>query len=205
VVEYPVPVLNIDYDQAVSDLAACGWARAPHALPAGAADLLVEDNGRTWTVAGDEGVVRQHVIGSYSPYAEVLPVVRAVGDQLIAGLSAAARKRGRPAPPGFNEATWGCYPAGIGHITAHRDPGAYGGTIAVFTLAGGAAFRAWSADGRVTEWQTGPGQLVVLRGVGWPEPDSECPLHEVDPPVEGERRIMTLRHNLGGAGAGYTV
>lgn len=75
----------------------------------------------------------------------------------------------------------------------------------MFTLAGGATFRAWSADGQVAEWQTGPGKLVVLRGVGWPEPDSQCPLHEVGPPVEGERRIMTLRHNLGGAGAGYTV
>lgn len=200
-----VPVLNIDYDQAVSDLAACGWARAPHALAASAADLLAEDNGRTWTVAGDEGVVRQHVIDSYAPYAEALPVVRAVGDQLIAGLSAAASKRAWPLLPAFNEASWGRYPAGIGHITAHRDPGAYGGIIAVFTLAGGATFRAWSAEGQVTEWQTAPGQLVVLRGVGWPEPDSHCPLHEVDPPVGGERRIMTLRHNLGGAGAGYTV
>ncbi len=205
VAELCVPVLNIDYDQAVSDLAACGWARARHALATSAADLLGEDNGRTWIVAGDEGVVRQHVIGSYTPYAEALPVVRAVGDQLIAGLSAAARRRARPSLPAFNEATWGCYPVGTGHITAHRDPGAYGGVIALFTLTGGATFRAWSADGQVTEWQTGPGQLVVLRSVGWPEPDSQCPLHEVDPPVEGERRIMTLRHNLGGAGAGYAV
>ena len=204
-VELCVPVLNIDYDQAVSDLAACGWARAPHALAASAADLLAKDNGRTWAVAGDEGVVRQHVIGSYTPYDEALPAVRAVGNQLIAGLSAAASKRARRPLPAFNEATWGRYPAGTGHITAHRDPGAYGGIIAVFTLAGGATFRAWSGDGRVTEWQTAPGQLVVLRGAGWPEPDSQCPLHEVDPPVEGERRIMTLRHNLGGAGAGYTV
>ena len=205
VAEPCLPVLNIDYDQAVSDLGAYGWALAAQALPAGSGDLLAEDNGRTWTVAGDEGVVRQHVIGSYTPYAETLPLVRAVGDQLIAGLSAAATKRARPSLPAFNEATWGRYPAGTGHITAHRDPGAYGGIIAAFTLAGGATFRAWSAEGQVAEWQTGPGQLVVLRGVGWPEPDSQCPLHEVDPPVEGERRIMTLRHNLGGAGAGYTV
>ncbi|MDA8359612.1 MAG: hypothetical protein M0Z95_25670 [Actinomycetota bacterium] len=37
------------------------------------------------------------------------------------------------------------------------------------------------------------------------EADSHVPLHEVDPPVGGERRLMTLRHNLGGPGAGYTV
>ncbi len=98
VAEFCVPVLNIDYDQAVSDLAACGWARAPHALAASAADLLAEDNGRPWTVVGDEGVVRQHVLGSYAPYAEALPVVRAVGDQLITGLSAAASKRAWPSP-----------------------------------------------------------------------------------------------------------
>jgi len=203
--EFREPVLNIDWDQAVSDLAACGWARAPHALAASEADRLGDDNGRTWTVAGDEGVVRQHVIGSYTPYAEALPVVRAVGDHLIAGLSAAAWRHTQPVLPAFNEATWCRYPAGTGHITAHRDPSAYGGVVAVFTLAGSATVRAWNSDGRMTEWQTGPGQLVVLRGVGWPAADSQCPLHEVDPPVEGERRIMTLRHNLGGAGTGYTV
>lgn len=62
VAEPSVPVLNIDYDQAVSNLAARGWARAAQTLPAGSGDLLAEDNGRTWTVAGDEGVVRQHII-----------------------------------------------------------------------------------------------------------------------------------------------
>ncbi len=198
-------VLNIDYDQAVSDLVACGWARAPHALAGSAVDLLAEDSGRTWRLAGNEGIVRQHVISSYTPYAEARPAVRTVGDQLIAGLSAAATEQARPSLPAFDETTWGRCPAGTGHITAHRDPSAYGGIIAVFTLAGEAAFRAWSGDGQASEWQTGPGQLVVLRGVGWPEPDSQCPLHEVDPPVIGERGIMTLRHNLGGAGAGYTV
>jgi hypothetical protein len=96
VAQFRVPVLSIDCDRALSDLAACDWARARHALAAGDAGLLAEDNGRTWTVAGDEGVVRQHVIGSYTPYAEARPVVRAVGDQLIAGLSAAASKRGWP-------------------------------------------------------------------------------------------------------------
>lgn len=54
----------------------------------------------------------------------------------------------------------------------------------------------------MTEWQTGAGQLVVLHGVGWPEPDSQCRLHEVDPPVEGERRIMTLRQTSAEQGPG---
>ena len=159
------PVLNIDWDQAVTDLVGRGWTCAPRALAAAGAALVAEDDGRTWHVAGDEGDVRQHVIGSYSPYADALPAVRAVGDQLVAGLTSIARQRGLPSIPAFNEATWGRYPAGVGHITVHRDPTAYGGVIAVFTLAGKAAFRAWDSEGRMTEWLTEPGQLVVLHGL----------------------------------------
>lgn len=53
--------------------------------------------------------------------------------------------------------------------------------------------------------ESGPGQLALLRGAGWPHEGSRCPLHEVDPPSSGERMIMTLRSNSAGAGAGYTV
>ena len=92
-----------------------------------------------------------------------------------------------------------------GHTTAHRDPAAYGGVVAVFNLFGQALFRVWDADGEAAEWETGRGQLVLMRAAGWPQPDSRCPLHEVEPPRDEERMIMTLRHNTGGAGAGYVV
>ncbi len=125
------PVLNIDWDMAVSDLAARGWARASQALAANEADRLGDDNGRTWTVAGNERVVRQHVRSSSPTLAmpKRTPAVRTVGGHLIAGLSAAARRHTQPALRAFSEATWGRYPTGIGHIAAHRDPGAYGGPV----------------------------------------------------------------------------
>lgn len=199
------PVLNVCWEQAAHGLATRGWARAPEAVDASMAARLGEDDGRTWRIAGDEGVVRQHVIGSYSPFSEALPVVRAVGDRLVTGLCVAAEAQGIPPVPSFNEVTWGRYPAGTGRITAHRDPRAFGGVVAVFTLYGHARFRAWNTAGDVSEWETGPGQLVILRAAGWPAFDSQCPVHEVEPPEHAERMIMTVRHNTAGAGGGYTV
>lgn len=123
----------------------------------------------------------------------------------MAGLSSAAGRAGLPNLPEFNEVTWGQYPAEIGGISAHRDPSAYGGVIAVFTLWGRATFRVFDGEQVVAEWDTRPCQLALLRGSGWPRSDSACPVHEALPPPVGERGIMTFRHNLGGPGAGYTI
>lgn len=77
-----------------------------------------------------------------------------------------------------------------------------GGVIAVFTLEGGTTFRV--TDGpRRTVWPVASGDLVILRGRGWRTPEAMCPVHAVDPPVGGSRMIMTLRFNVGGAGAPY--
>ena len=111
------PVLNVDWGQAVTDLVGRGWACAPRALAAAGAAVVAEDDGRTWHVAGDEGGVRQHVIGSYSPYADALPAVRAVGDQLVAGLTSIARQRGLPSIPAFNEATAWALPSSTSRAT----------------------------------------------------------------------------------------
>ena len=59
--------------------------------------------------------------------------------------------------------------------------------IATFTLRGAATFRVFGPDGGAVEWETGAGQLALLRGSGWPDEASRCPLHEVDPPPSGER------------------
>ncbi len=168
-------------------------------------ERLGADDRRQWRLLGDEGMVRQHAYGSYLHIADALPAVRAVGDQVVGGLSAAARRRGLPAVPAFNEVTWSRYPPQAGRITAHRDPTEYAGIIAVFTLRGQAVFRTIDQDRKPTEWDTTPGQLVVLRGSGWPRNDSRCPVHEVEAPQTGERMIMTLRYNSGGAGTGYLL
>lgn len=166
---------------------------------------LADEDRRQWRLLGDEGVVRQHAFGSYLPLDSARSAVRRGGAALVAGLSGAAEQRGLPALPPFNEVTWGRYPQGTGRITKHADPTEYGGVIAIFTLRGAATFRVFDTDAEVVEWETGPGQLALLRGAGWPHEGSRCPLHEVDPPSSGERMIMTLRSNSAGAGAGYTV
>lgn len=150
----------------------------------------------------DEGGVRQFGFGAYLPFVESPdPVVR-VGTELVSQLSRYAEATGYPPVPSFNEVTWTSYPEGKGHITAHRDPPGAGGVIAVFTLEGGAAFRVKDGAQRA-QWHVESGDLVILRGRGWPTPEARCPLHAVDPPVGTSRMIMTMRFNVGGAGASY--
>jgi hypothetical protein len=80
-----------------------------------------------------------------------------------------------PFVPGFNEVSWTRYPAHQGRITRHRDFREYGGIIAVFTLQGSSIFRVYDSDIDAVEWQTKPGQLVLLRGEGWPFAGKRCP------------------------------
>jgi hypothetical protein len=195
----------IPWDDAVTALSDTGWAFVPTALSIDLAVQLAEDDRRQWRLLGNEGRVAQHAFGAYMPFADTLPGVRATGDDLVSGLSEAAEHRGLPVVPSFNEATWSRWPARTGRITSHRDPKEYGGVIAIFTLRGHATFRVFDDQNRATEWETGPGQLAMLRGTGWPRSDSRCIVHEVEPPIADERMIMTFRHNSGGAGAGYSV
>lgn len=113
-------------------------------------------------MAGGEGV-RQHVIGSCTPYAGRS---RWFAQSATAWSPASQQKpnQGLPPVPAFNEATWGRYPTGSGHITAHRGPPANGGVAAAFTLHGRARFRVWDTSGEGAEWDSGPGHLVILRG-----------------------------------------
>lgn len=93
----------------------------------------------------------------------------------------------------------------MGHhfITAHRDPPGVGGVIAIITLEGVARFRVWSEEDQAGEWDTAPGDLVLLRGTGWPSESALCPRHEVEPPRTCSRSILTYRFNRGGPGADY--
>ncbi len=200
-----VETLVVRWDEAVAGLADRGWTMVPGVLNYDLRSAVTHDDRRRWRLLGEEGIVRQHAYGAYLPVAEALPAVRSLAVALVAGLSAAAVRIGLSELPKFNEVTWGRYPAGVGGISAHRDPGAYGGVIAVFTLWGRATFRVLDGEQVAAQWDTGPGQLALLRGRGWPRVDSVCPVHEAVPPTVGDRGIMTFRHNLGGAGAGYTV
>ena len=107
-----------------------------------------------------------------------------------------------PAPPSFTDVSWTRDEDGSLFISPHRDPPTVGGVIAVVTLYGASRFTVWDGDGK-HEWDTETGDLVLIRGKGWPTEDAECPLHEASPPVRGGRMIMTLRHNTLGPGADY--
>jgi hypothetical protein len=93
----------------------------------------------------------------------------------------------------------------MGHhfITAHWDLPGVGGVIAIVNLEGVARFRVWPDEGEANEWQTAPGDLVLLRGRDWPSEGALCPRHEAEPPPTGGRSILTYRFNRGGPGADY--
>ena len=105
----------------------------------------------------------------------------------------------------FNEANRSHYPAGVGRISAHRDPDDFTGLIAIFPLTGSASFRILGSGGRKQELQASRCDLVLISAHQWPRSDSTCPVREVDPPMKGDRSILTFRSNRNGPGGGYTV
>ena len=210
-------LLVFNWASVSESLANFGSARLKGALGSDLVQHLIGTERPPWhPLPGDEGVVHQSGFGSYMVLADAAPLVRGLGESIVRELTDAARQS-LPAIPEFNEVSWTLYPAGTGHITTHRDPGAYGGIVAIATLLGRATFRIWSGEvlgtpadvlvGDIppTQWDAAAGDLILLRGNGWPTPTARCPMHEADTPPDGERIIVTFRHNTRGAGAGYDV
>jgi hypothetical protein len=211
------PSSDIDWIDVRESLIANGSVYVHRAVGGEVARRLIAGMRLPWHVLpAQEGVVWQNGSAGYGSMIEAEPLVRSVGADIVRNLETVALP-GLPAIPDFNEVSWTRYPAKIGHITAHRDPAAYGGIIAVATLLGEATFRVWpgvvqgktpevlAGDARPAEWTVAAGDLILLRGNGWPTPNARCPIHEVDPPSESERMIMTFRFNTRGAGGGYDV
>lgn len=184
-----------DWTSACESLVERGWVRLGGAIDASLAGAMLAAAPGSWhELPREEGRVRQAGISCYSAFDDADGAVQDFGEELVARIV--------PLAPAFNEVTWVTYPGGEGHITAHRDPVGVGGVIAVATRAGAATFRVVAPSG-ATECPAAAGDVILIRGYGWPTPDGRCPTHEVDPPPEGERVIMTLRHNRNGAGSGY--
>lgn len=140
--------LVVPWSEAISDLVAHGWALVPDAIAPAFIKAVDGDERREWLLqSGNEGVVHQYAYTAYLPLLMRRHRPRVLGDGLVAGLSDVARLRGLPLLPAFNEVTWSRYPARMGHITAHRDPLAYGGVTAVLKLHGHASFRVVDDDG----------------------------------------------------------
>jgi hypothetical protein len=194
-----------DWTLAATSLAGPGWFHSPAAVTTEQVHALRDANPGTWHALQEDeggGSVRQSGSATYLPMTDCSHAVVEVATELVSQLSTPAEALGFPPVPLFNEVTWTWYPEGKGHITAHRDPPAAGGVIAVFTLEGGATFRVVD-ESHGAEWPVVSGDLVILRGRSWPTPEALCPVHAVDPPVGGNRMIMTMRFNIGGAGAPY--
>jgi hypothetical protein len=191
---------GVDWPPAVKALVAHGWVRLPQAASPALCDELASSAPGTWWPKPHEILgVRQGGVACYATVDQAAQVVREYALTIIEGVAGSGV--GPPAPPGFTDAEWAQDAEGRMFISAHRDPPTAPGVIAVTTLRGAATFRIWDDRG-VRTWETDAGDLVLLRGSGWPSPEALCPLHEVGSPV-GPRMTLTLRHNTGGPGADY--
>jgi hypothetical protein len=197
---------SVDWPEVATSLVDPGWCRLAGAIGAELAPALIDAAPEPWLpLPEEEGTagVRQAGSSSYVPLAEADATVQDLARDLTASLNDAL-PAGAASVPAFNEVQWTRYPADVGHITSHRDPWGCGGVIAIATLAGQAAFHIGGRGLPIAgEWETAPGDVVVLRGNGWPTDDARCPMHGAGPPRGQERIIMTFRHNLGGAGSAY--
>jgi hypothetical protein len=174
-------------------LATTGWARLPGALDAEACAHLARAAPDSWVPETLETQVRLHHVVSGAQFEEAGTDVQALGSLLSDQLGA----------PAFTDVTWCRDDDGVLFITPHRDPPGAGGVIAIVTLHGEAVFRVWGRGPDRTEWTTAPGDLVLLRGNGWPTAEATSPWHEVESPTSGGRATLTLRHNKRGWGGDY--
>jgi hypothetical protein len=163
---------------------------------------------------GGDGHVRFGGLSAHEPVTDSAPSVQAFALSLIDGINS-ARPSGVVPIPYFNHAEWATTtPDGVGFITPHRDPPTAVGVIVITTLEGVARFCVWDADatdlaparhGEDTghQWDTADGDVVILRCDAWPSAESRSPVHEARSPDAGQRRTLTLRHNVNGYGADY--
>lgn len=191
---------RFDWAEAATLISERGWVRIEGALGRRTCAEFIEAAPLSWEpLPKDEGP-RQGGQSCGVFFDDASRSVREFGDEICNGLTIA--RSDLPPIPRFNEVQWGRSHDGVGFIAPHRDPPGIGGVIAIVTLAGRALFRVWQTSD-VTEWETVDGDLVLLRGHGWPTEASRCPIHEARSPRVGERTTMTLRHNVGGPGADY--
>lgn len=208
---------TVNWEQSTATLVDSGSVQLKNALDeALLADLLAARQA-PWKILPEyEGVVRQIGSAAYQTIVESADVVSQLAQEITREVRHEINNL-TPAPTPFNEVSWSHYPAGDGHITAHRDPDVYTGLLAILTLAGSATFRVWGGNvlghpnevtrsrRSSTDWTAAAGDVVIIRGNRWPHGTDRCPVHEALAPTDGERVIMTFRSNSHGAGAGYTV
>jgi hypothetical protein len=215
VVDRRVPLSDIDWAEVADQLTSRGWARLRGAVAPDALEALEHAAASPWsTLPETEGSagVRQAGVACHSSVDAAPDGVRSLAEEICEGIDGAVAPGVAPLPV-FNHAEWCRAEGGQKYITPHRDPDTAGGVIAVLTIHGRAVFRVWELDGSLADaqshpelaaaWETEEGDLVLMRGGGWPLPASRCPIHEAESPPEGDRVTVTLRHNKRGYGSDY--
>jgi hypothetical protein len=215
--EIDVSAWPVDWLDVVARLAADGWVRLRCCVDPVTRAALREATPNRWSASeadGSDGHVHLGGLSAHEGVDRASPVLQSFARALrdaIDGHGAGSA----PPLPAFNHAEWSTTTAdGVGFVTAHRDPPGAGGIIAITTLCGSARFRVWDDNGSdlppaqheplvAHEWFTEDGDLVLLRGEGWPRNDSRCPVHAVESPPSGSRSTLTLRHNRRGFGSPY--
>lgn len=192
----PAPLIDLDWEGVAAALRRDRAAHAPQALDAPLCESLASAAPPDWEWEDlEEGRFRSYGMVNHSILdGTAAPVLLEVADEIVRRLEEAC---GRPVPS-FNYVNWTRWPADVGRISAHRDPPGVGGIIAIATLRGSAPFRAHTEAGEIIDTVAGAGDLVVMAANGWPARCDRCPIHEVGTPTDGERVIVTFRHNRGG-------
>jgi len=210
-----VELAEIGWEDVVLDLRERGWTRIGRAVAPATSAALEDAAPGPWlplpATEGDAGV-RQAGLACHCAVDRAAAVVQSLASSVRARIDD-AREAHVPRLPAFNHAQWCRAEDGEKFITPHRDPDSAVGVVAVLTIRGRARFRVWDVGASfagarqrqvgATEWDTDDGDLVLLRGGGWPTAASHGPIHEVESPPGGERITLTLRSNAGGFGADY--
>jgi hypothetical protein len=211
-----VGLAEVDWGTVVAGLAGQGWVRLAGIVTPKLCDRLIDAAPGTWSPVpehepGGSIHVCQAGLSCNADIALANHSVRSFANSICDGINAA--RADASSLPSFNHAQWGQSNNGVHFITPHRDPPGAGGVIAIATLRGRAPFYVWDDEddlpswrhqrGVAHSWQTGDGDLVLLKGAGWPTERSRCPVHEVESPESGDRVTLTLRHNRDGYGADY--
>jgi hypothetical protein len=192
---------EVDWPAAARDVVEHGWARLASVLSPDTCDRLRDAAPDSWVEEPEQiGEVSQRGLTSGAVADACSREVQGLGEEIVESLNRVLDPGTSPIPT-FNTVTWGRTLDGRSFISRHRDPRTAGGVIATVTLSGTATFRIWGDD-EAAEWNTADGDVVIVRGTGWPTQASICPLHEAES-VSTERFTLTFRHNLRGAGESY--
>lgn len=168
----------VPWDQVIRQLCGRGWASVPGVVhPALLVSLYQEEH---WRSLSTDDLPRGEPVEVHSALTQVRPMMRDLGIRLTAALSVAAELQRLPIPPLLNEVTWGwCPPTGEEAPTGGMTPKGGFGIVALVIFAGRATVRVARFTRQAAPLQATPGQLIVIRGHGWPESTRSGVTYEV--------------------------